>query len=1581
MTFARLARPASSCRSVAATAAAVCLALLAFARPAPAAAEARPSAELDPRQFGVDVDVKKDAEYAAPLCPNGNIRFTVRITNNSFGIAVAQVLDPIPNGTTYVQGSAGGGAFHDAINDRIVWQGLLLPGQTHSIGFSVTVNPGMAGATILNVATGRVVVGEIVAQDQDQVAVSVGCGPLAVTVTKDRHLALPLCPGSNIHYTIRITNHSSRDRLLDARIEDPVPANAEFAGSLTPNTRLENNTVVWEGKLGPGQSHQIGFSVRVPGAAPDGTPINNRATGRLEDPVVGDAAQDVHEVVDVVDCPESELSLDLKKTSRFDGPLCPGTPIRYEAVLTNTSEAEGLLEAELIDPLPANTTFVGALSPPEAAFADGRVTWQGQLAQGQSRTVAFDVTVNPGVPDGSQIVNTLSGLVREPVTGFSATAEDRAEDTVECVEEVKASEPAIDLEIWLKYVEFEDDTDHFLNGNGDMIGLAAVGVEGDSEVQSTALGGVDGNAPEGRVELLLPISDEPSTEDGKKIFSKALCCTDFDIELAVDFWDVDPSNSELQDKIKEMAEVAREVLPDSKVSAAERIAAALAKLLDTLGLSGPDHLGFYGNKDLKTPWVVKPETFSCPLRDAVMDGDRAKLTNFEQGNPDFLDRPHTLRFRRGGKDNGEIWLEWKGYPDVEAQENGPNCNKVRRGGVGGEGEDKVARFLGAETPTPGAGSPALRLLTFATLQASERELDLTWTFEPPAGYSSLADVLADRGPVSLHGLLTTPRNAAAATPPEGLQAWRAEVHLRVEAGSVVAEAAVSRWQESEWIETGAVPLEIQVADGLVQATFDHRDLGELASYSLSAEVFEAGAVADALPESPGLEYLLTWKPDRMPPLVRSVHEVPSEPTEGPAGELLPRGSVDRIVIELSERVELTPGDVRLEPSVDVDLFLDGRTLTVEPREVLGAGNYELVLAGGISDTGGNRLDGNVDGTPGDDFRYALRVIGFRFLATDSRGARKTLFATGEEIYASGFGFTPGGNLDLYLMPAHLVSNGAALEDFTSDGVSHVTTGPAGDLDAVSVGAAPEPGEYSLIADVDRDGRFQAAVDRQWREPGIGVGVVDDGEDPELPTLPEPPPGPWLTSPELPGFEAKVRITPRGGELVAGAAEPFCIVESLCVSGALPGRPEVFVKVIGPRPNGKLWVQISRFTPSEVEVWLRQVATGIVRYYRLEPVGATSDDVSGLQDREAFDPAGAASTVPRGAVLPGAAVEPFAHSSMSSALGPRLEPGEPEPPQGLDWLTTPELPGFRFKALITPAGGQGVAGRGVDLCIPETLCIQGVLAGRPEVFAKIIGPRPNGFLWVQAARFTPSRVELWVEQEGSGALRYYRLEPIGPGVDDVSGLQDREAFAPKGGTGTGPAPGARLSTAYGRPSGMKRPATRPRPRAPSMAPVKRTGFSNRRCDRGSKVLPSTANVASTSISASKAKPAPSSRAASRGTQQPQSRSSRASRRLSRIAGRVRRRSNGSGETPRRSERASSGTSTRNVAGRASSTTFGVNDAPISNSPRSYSGTTSAASTTRSNPPGSVAPGMELAVSGRMPTTVPGAASAPSGTVSS
>lgn len=120
-------------------------------------------------------------------------------------------------------------------------------------------------------------------------------------------------------------------------------------------------------------------------------------------------------------------------------------------------------------------------------------------------------------------------------------------------------------------------------------------------------------------------------------------------------------------------------------------------------------------------------------------------------------------------------------------------------------------------------------------------------------------------------------------------------------------------------------------------------------------------------------------------------------------------------------------------------------------------------------------------------------------------------------------------------------------------------------------------------------------------------------------------------------------------------------------------------------------------------------------------------------------------------------------------------GNPDPPAG-PWLTTTEIDDFQFKVRIT-AGGSSIAGAKVNDCIDDTLCVRGAVAGRSEVFLRVIGPRPNGYLWPTVIRFTPSQVEVWVQQISTGQINYYLLEAQAPDNEILEGLNDRTGFLP------------------------------------------------------------------------------------------------------------------------------------------------------------------------------------------------------------
>ncbi|HVS01738.1 MAG TPA: hypothetical protein VMT16_03135 [Thermoanaerobaculia bacterium] len=113
------------------------------------------------------------------------------------------------------------------------------------------------------------------------------------------------------------------------------------------------------------------------------------------------------------------------------------------------------------------------------------------------------------------------------------------------------------------------------------------------------------------------------------------------------------------------------------------------------------------------------------------------------------------------------------------------------------------------------------------------------------------------------------------------------------------------------------------------------------------------------------------------------------------------------------------------------------------------------------------------------------------------------------------------------------------------------------------------------------------------------------------------------------------------------------------------------------------------------------------------------------------------------------------------------PGEP--------ILDDQFPDFRFWVRIT--GANTLLGTKVPECIEETVCVSGALPDRAEVFLRIVGPKPNGYLWPTLIKFTTSQVEVWIEQISSGMLQYYLLEGASPGFDELPGLFDRTGFLP------------------------------------------------------------------------------------------------------------------------------------------------------------------------------------------------------------
>lgn len=128
----------------------------------------------------------------------------------------------------------------------------------------------------------------------------------------------------------------------------------------------------------------------------------------------------------------------------------------------------------------------------------------------------------------------------------------------------------------------------------------------------------------------------------------------------------------------------------------------------------------------------------------------------------------------------------------------------------------------------------------------------------------------------------------------------------------------------------------------------------------------------------------------------------------------------------------------------------------------------------------------------------------------------------------------------------------------------------------------------------------------------------DAFRPFLEAPPPPPEDEYFTDSQYPGWKFRVVIS-GGAQQILGSHEDACLPETVCVSGAIPGRSEVFIRVVGPKPNGKLWPTLVKFTTSQVDVWIRQLSSGDEKHYTLAGAGPGVDELPGLFDRTGFTP--------------------------------------------------------------------------------------------------------------------------------------------------------------------------------------------------------------------------------------------------------------------------------------------------------------------------------------------------------------------------
>jgi uncharacterized repeat protein (TIGR01451 family) len=383
-------------------------------------------------QVGVPVPTldKSSPNEGATVPLGATIHYRVAVSNTgNYPITASPVVDTLPDGVTYVMGSAtsstsGGGTASAAPttgtagpHKTLTWTVTLPPSATGTFEFDVTVNANNPrGAELRNTAAFENLT--------DFTVHFVGIpGPtldkFSNPATSDTSPTI-VQPGTRIDYSVKVGN-TGNFPITNAPVVDTLPVSVtalpstiSAGGSLS----ADGKTITWAVTLAPGATKTLTYSVTVAQAAPQGSLLVNTAK------FLGLTDTTTHVV------PTGALTL-VKAVSPVAG---NGVVVEFGDKLTYTlsASATGSLDQPNVvvtDYLPGRdpahpksggTTYVAGTATCIGAGtctvtgpdSNGLITWNlGAMAAGTTRQVTFQVTINdvtggdPGETVAVDIIN------------------------------------------------------------------------------------------------------------------------------------------------------------------------------------------------------------------------------------------------------------------------------------------------------------------------------------------------------------------------------------------------------------------------------------------------------------------------------------------------------------------------------------------------------------------------------------------------------------------------------------------------------------------------------------------------------------------------------------------------------------------------------------------------------------------------------------------------------------------------------------------------------------------------------------------------------------------------------------------------------------------------------------------------------------------------------------------------------------------------------------------------------------------------------------------------------------------------
>ncbi|SER30994.1 DUF7927 domain-containing protein [Microlunatus flavus] len=373
-----------------------------FATCAPGSADPRCTSTVPVLVPGLRLAVTTDVASTIPGAP---VRYTVTATNTGqtayTGVPVSVDLSGALDDAAYDNDfSASAGSLAAPANGALVWTLDLPVGASATATGSLTVrDPDPADRSLVVTAVSAAPGSACPTASADPACTSTVPVLLpGLTLTKTASVTT-VQPGQPVTYTITATNDGQSVQQA-ASLTDPLAAvltDATFDGTVTASTgtaSYADGTVAWTGRLEPGQSATVAYTVVVRDPDPGDKLLLNTVVSSAPGSNCRSGSGDARctSVVRVL-VPQLTLAVTADHATTV-----PGALVGFTATLTNSggttyagTTVEGALGALLDD-----AVLVGDVSSSSGAatVSGGVLRWSGSLAPGARATVTFSARVN-----------------------------------------------------------------------------------------------------------------------------------------------------------------------------------------------------------------------------------------------------------------------------------------------------------------------------------------------------------------------------------------------------------------------------------------------------------------------------------------------------------------------------------------------------------------------------------------------------------------------------------------------------------------------------------------------------------------------------------------------------------------------------------------------------------------------------------------------------------------------------------------------------------------------------------------------------------------------------------------------------------------------------------------------------------------------------------------------------------------------------------------------------------------------------------------------------------------------------------